>query len=643
MRLCALHVHKFRNILSSGDVKIEPDISCLVGKNESGKTAFLQAVRKIKPVTGGRKFNRLKDYPAWREKTDARTDGTSNIRAVTATFKLDESAREAIQSILGPILKDDRILVHCNYEGLQTFECQVDEPAYVQNLVRRCLLPDTKTNKFSDLHSLCELRSQLAAAKKSRSSNIRQAAGYAEKLIREEVDVEGGLMQTIGELIVEHIPSFLYFSDYSKLPSDIWVKQVLEKPEDERTDAEHTAACLLELGGADEEALIQQDYETRKRELENVANQLTRDALHYWTTNTQLRVLIDLSKDTRVYRDKDNGRVTRKDEFRLRIRVHDDSHGLSLPLAARSSGFQWFFSFLAAFSEYETTEEPLVLLLDEPGVGLHARAQADFLRFIEERLAKRCQVIYTTHSPFMVQPSKLHRCRVVQDNGADVGTTISDNVLTTDKDTTFPLQAALGYDLAQNLFLGEYALVVEGISDFIYLDTMSQWLKDNERQGLADSIVITPVGGSSKVPTFVALMAPRKIRFNVLVDSSLQERQQIEDLKQSQLLRNKHIIELGRVLGKKEADIEDLFEPEDYIYLYNLAFGTKLSTDNLDGLGTVVKQVCKAEGLDHYNHTRVAKVLARSGDEAISKLQQQTLMRFEKLFKRINQSLESIE
>jgi predicted ATPase len=58
---------------------------------------------------------------------------------------------------------------------------------------------------------------------------------------------------------------------------------------------------------------------------------------------------------------------------------------LSLPFDEHSSGFRWFFSFLAAFSEYENAQAPIVILLDEPALSLHARAQADFLRFIEER------------------------------------------------------------------------------------------------------------------------------------------------------------------------------------------------------------------------------------------------------------------
>ena len=78
------------------------------------------------------------------------------------------------------------------------------------------------------------------------------------------------------------------------------------------------------------------------------------------------------------------------------------------------------------------------MLLDEPGLSLHAKAQGDFLNFIDERLAKRYQVVYTTHSPFMIEPTKLNRVRTVQDVD-DRGTVVTSDVMRTDRDTLFPI------------------------------------------------------------------------------------------------------------------------------------------------------------------------------------------------------------
>jgi predicted ATP-dependent endonuclease of OLD family len=115
----------------------------------------------------------------------------------------------------------------------------------------------------------------------------------------------------------------------------------------------------------------------------------------------------------------------------------------------------------------------VVVLLDEPALTLHARAQQDFLRFINERLSPKHQVIYTTHSPFMVETGHLERARIVEDKGPDRGAEVTTEVLATDRDSLFPLQAALGYDIAQNLFVGPNNLLVEGTSDFTYLTLIS--------------------------------------------------------------------------------------------------------------------------------------------------------------------------
>ena len=94
------------------------------------------------------------------------------------------------------------------------------------------------------------------------------------------------------------------------------------------------------------------------------------------------------------------------------------------------------------------------MLLDEPALTLHGRAQADFLRFINERLAPDSPVLYTTHSPFMVEAGRLERVRIVEDSGPPTGATATTEVMVADADSLFPLQAALGYDIAQSLFIG---------------------------------------------------------------------------------------------------------------------------------------------------------------------------------------------
>ena len=94
-------------------------------------------------------------------------------------------------------------------------------------------------------------------------------------------------------------------------------------------------------------------------------------------------------------------------------RVRNMKHGVTTPLGTRSRGFVWFFSFLAWYHKIRKENENLILLLDEPGLFLHAKAQGDLLHYFKKELTPYHQLIYTTHSPFMVDPIHFNRVRIV--------------------------------------------------------------------------------------------------------------------------------------------------------------------------------------------------------------------------------------
>ena len=157
-----------------------------------------------------------------------------------------------------------------------------------------------------------------------------------------------------------------------------------------------------------------------------------------------------------------------------------------------------------------------ILLLDEPGLNLHASAQADLLRFLQD-LSDDYQIIYSTHSPFMISPENLDRVRTVLET--DKGSVISDSIQEKDPNTLFPLQAALGYDIAQNLFVSKKNLLVEGVSDLIILTALSGILESDGRTGLRFDIKIVPTGGLEKVATFISLLRGSKLEMVCLLDS----------------------------------------------------------------------------------------------------------------------------
>ncbi|MDQ6945889.1 MAG: hypothetical protein M3256_06345 [Actinomycetota bacterium] len=235
----------------------------------------------------------------------------------------------------------------------------------------------------------------------------------------------------------------------------------------------------------------------------------------------------------------------------------------------------------------------------------------------------------------MVQTGKMERARLVEDKGEDVGSKISSDVFSTDADTLFPLQAALGYDIAQSLFMGPDNLLVEGTSDFTYLTVLSDFLKAQGRNHLNDRWRLLPAGGSTNIPTFVALLG-QHLEITVLMDAG-GPTQKVFDLAKQGYLASKRLITVAEVSGKKESDIEDLFEVDEYLQLYNAAFGRKFAQGDLTGSDRILSRIARKQGT--FDHGLPADYLLRNRDKILPTLSAKTLDRFEKLFETVNRTL----
>ena len=636
MKLRTVQIRMFRNILDSTEVKIDEKVTCIVGKNESGKSAFLNALWRLKPARTNSTFSIPEQYPAWLEKRH-RNEGVNQkeFEPVEVCLEWEPTDMVLMEAKFGPGVVEvgAKIRLWKSYDNDYRWESDCSEKQAVVNFVGKHELPTEVSASYTSLTDFETLRAKLTEdiAKNTDAAESLKLLNNTLTALNTLLDKNGDFDETMWAIAETRFPEFFYFAEYSKLPYSVKIHEVLKN--DKLNDSDATARALLRLGGTEQEYMLNPDYEHRKRELENVANALTDDVNTYWSQNPELRVQPDITQRTV---QNNQGQQSVLDEMKLRI--WDNRHSLSLPFTDHSAGFQFFFSFLAAFSEYEHRDPPVVILLDEPAVGLHAKAQADFLRFIEERLTKRCQVIYTTHSPFMVQPGKLERVRLVEDHGKERGAIVSGDVLTRDRDTLFPLQGALGYDLVQHLFVAENNVVVEGTSDYAYLKIISDFLASKGRISLDPKWSIVPVGGADLVPTFVALLG-NHLKVTVLVDSRKEGHQKLERMANDGYLEKQRIILVGEILGRKTGDIEDMFEEDEYLELYNKAFGKTIKTKDLKGNDPIVARIARHEGVERFDHGRPADVLLREREAVLLKFSEETLRHFESLFERINNTL----
>jgi hypothetical protein len=456
--------------------------------------------------------------------------------------------------------------------------------------------------------------------------------------------------------IAPKIPKFLYFDDYYLLPGKINLKNLQNRINLSKqprpvslTTEEKTVVSLLQMANIDLQTLTDTaGYEKIKAKLEGISNSITDRIFKYWTQNKELDIEFDLREDPNDEPPFDDG-------ANLYIRIRNRRHRVTVPFSQRSKGFIWFFSFIVWFSSIKkqvSLDRDIILLLDEPGLSLHALAQEDFLRYIDH-LSDSHQLIYTTHSPFMVHSDRLYQVRTVEDH-IDGGTKVSDNVSSSDAKTIFPLQAALGYTIAQNLFIGKRNLLVEGVADLVYLQFFSNLLAKAGRPSLRDDIVVVPVGGLDKLSTFVALLRGNQLELVVLHDYENRPNPHLESLAREKLIRARQILNYSsyRVLNSNGApvntDVEDLLSPPLYLKLFKSAYSKELSSveiveNDLPSGSRIVDRIDKFLQLKNiklrasggYNHYLVANYLA-SNPLPISKVDNTTLRRFEALFAEVN-------
>ena len=370
----------------------------------------------------------------------------------------------------------------------------------------------------------------------------------------------------VREYLKNNLPKFLYYDEYFVLPSRISIEKLEENKPSKSEDK--TAKALFDLADINTSELLEaESFEDFVAELEATEAIISEELFKYWQTNKNLQINFKIDK---IVKKDDNNNQSIVEHI-LDIRVKHK--GVSLPLKNRSKGFNWFFSFLVWFKKIqEDKDSNYILLLDEPGLNLHASAQSDLLRFLED-LAKDYQIIYTTHSPFMISTPNLNRVRTILETNE--GSVISDSIQEKDPNTLFPLQAALGYDIAQNLFVSKKNLLVEGVSDLTVLTALSGILEADDREGLSDDITIVPTGGLEKVATFISLLRGSKLDIVCLLDSYTDQKAKakMDKMVYGKIISGNKIKFYHDFLDNySSADLEDLFTKSEYLKLFNSAF-----------------------------------------------------------------------
>ena len=637
MKLTRAKVTNYRSIDDSGWVSLD-NVTCLVGKNESGKTAFLQALRRLNPEGGANGNFDLRDYPRKGYVRYRRRHENEPAQVVAAEFELSDAEMADIESKFGQgVLRSRTIVATKNYKNQRFWDIDIDEKAAIRHIANSTNLPHEVRQYVSDVTEWQDLYSRLQSLDVKPPAVLTLLDELPEKF---DNDLR---QQIVLEHLEKNLPVFVYFDNYSAMKGSISIQDIKERrhnPE-EIDDADRTFLALLSLVGADLDDLEQEiQYEYLKAELESASIGISDEIFEFWKQNRQLRVQFDLSAASpHDLPPLNTGSI-------LHVRIWNDRHRVSVPFDERSRGFVWFFSFLVYFSKIEEEQErDMVLLLDEPGLNLHALAQNDFLRFIDKRLAPRYQVVYTTHSPFMIDLNNLKSVRTVEDMD-NMGTVVSADVLQNNQETVFPLQMALGNQLAQTLFLAPHCLLVNSAADMIYLQVMGEICASERRSKLDPRWVVIPVGNAENLPAFISLLGDNYTSLAVLMDVTPTNRENVEQINKVMVSGHRNPVRWVEVTRIRDADIEDLLDPGFYLRLVNESYrhdlGQKVTLRSISSSNPRIAERVKAyfEANDiaggHFDSYRPAAYLLQNHAVLRAEINETTIENAASMFDRIN-------
>jgi predicted ATP-dependent endonuclease of OLD family len=659
MKLSAFRIQNFRCVLDSGWIDTD-DIAVIVGKNESGKTSLLKALWKFNPFSNIR-YEIDREWPRGRRKEKSTEKVVSSVR-----FQLTPEEISVIEGIDQSAKGITTVEIQRNYEGtyLYTFlpnspanKCSTNIEWVVASLEKRLLtLPTGFSDDFTQQYDT-SVRELLTEIRKHGSSEFATEAllqfknkyrafthpqhpyNYNDSQIIPKIDnafaeaIEAIAVipqRQIIDFIHPKLPIFIYMDDYKIFKGSAQLDEIKSRKDAKRlTSDDETLIQIMEMAGLHLEEEVKkgnaEDKEQRMLDLNDASVTLTNDIADRWSQK-KYEVRFEADGQHFITFVKDLGATA------------------LVPLEERSMGFQWFFSFDMNFM-YETKGkfENAVILLDEPGLHLHASAQMDLLKRMKA-YAKNNQLIYTTHLPFMIDFTRLDNIYVAEEIPRE-GVKVHKNWSAADKDSRFTLQAALGLSWSQSLFIGQYNLIVEGVTDFWFLAAISTLLRESGQAGIDEQLVITPAGGASKIAYIGTILRGQNIKVAVLLDSDMEGKTAYEQLVHQWILDTKNVLCLAGVLDLKgQRTLEDCFEEAYYVRQVNAAYrkelnGLQLQLPDNDLLSIVerVEQALKTKGVPLFNKSRVAKlIMSELSKTKIGEFQRTSVENFKKVIDAIN-------
>lgn len=543
MKLKKFKITNYKSITDSGDCYLTDTITILAGKNESGKTSILEA---------------LEDFDTDKKIRESAKPIKSpeSVPEISITFIVEkDTVNEIFEEIKSPLKATDdfEIEIIKTFPDIYSFgETTLQNEIFggkeiekIQKSIR------DKWNKIKTIRTKYEVlggglfdfefsdftneKTLFINFKNATAPNLAQIEekerDIFSKLITEtEVDINNleNLLATktkFLEALKQWIPNFILFNSFEDIfPNKIPFAE-LEKNEWIKDLSVISDLKITTIKGTDDRG--------KEKHKDDINIKLNKDYEKFWTQDVS-----NLSVNW--------------DSEHLYFWIKEDGYPYEPSL--RSKGRQWHLAFYIKVSARANEKIPNIILIDEPGLFLHAKAQEDILGKLEDS-AKEVQLIFSTHSPYLLEADKLNRVRLVH-RSKKSGTEIENKVhALADKETLTPILTAIGLELNAGISALDKVnnAVVEGPSDVYYLNAFKKILNK-------DSVNFIFGGGCGNMPYVGTILHGWGGKVIYLYDNDQGKKDGEKNLQDNWLITKDLILSVLNTAGS----IEDIFSTSDF-------------------------------------------------------------------------------
>ena len=363
----------------------------------------------------------------------------------------------------------------------------------------------------------------------------------------------------LAEEIFKILPDFELFEDFSSLlPNRIDLEDIIKA--NKRAEGYKAALNFLTITGLEYSFFQQPSSRILKQKIENLNGELTLNFQDFWRQNVGKNQKIKINFELSHY---DHTHPEKSGKPFIEFWIKDEQERLYPK--QRSRGVRWFLSFFLELkaTAMDKSQRNKVLLIDEPGVSLHARAQEDVLKVFDD-IKEQIQIIYTTHSPHLIDVNKLYRIlavqRAIEDDMKSETLVYSARALkSATADTLSPIYSTMGARLSQQEIIKSFNnVIVKDLASFYFLKAIVALT------GFEKECYFLPASGAESIPMMVNILIGWGIDYIILNFGNVEERAVHEQLRKEQYDNKIDLARKQMLFLEEFQDTEDLFSTIDF-------------------------------------------------------------------------------